>query len=186
AVVEREPGRAEPLAVRREVRPPTDHSGLEVGQAIPSIAVHAEQRVERREEVQDCGSVASERLLETEGGGLAPELSRADELQRVLLSPVAVRAGGEALHGVDDHRDLSKSRRPVRGDRPRRPPERGGKLDRRQCRVSELPRGAAVLDRVAEAALGVATGGVQRNELARRRTTRQRRALPPGADLLRG
>src|SRR5258706_13650718 len=75
AIVEREAGRAETLGVGAQIEPAADETGLEIGDAIAAIAQPIERTAQVGEKEDRDRRRASERLLETEERGIAPEIA---------------------------------------------------------------------------------------------------------------
>src|SRR5882672_7128952 len=80
-VVEGEAGGSEALCVGREIEAAPEEAGLEIGQAIPAIAIRLEERVEIGEEEDGRARHAAEGLLEAEIGRLLTEVTPLQELE---------------------------------------------------------------------------------------------------------
>src|SRR5439155_6241475 len=122
--------------------------GLEVGQAIPAIAICLEERVEIGEEEDGRARHAAESLLETEIGRLLTEVTPLQELEGVRGRVIGVGAGLDSLHGVNGQIEIHQSRGHVRLPATGGVPERRGKLLGADGSARELPRGATSKDSV--------------------------------------
>src|SRR5215475_7647169 len=77
AVIEREPGGAEPLGIGREIEPPARVPRLEIGETIAAIAPARQEHAEIGEKEHGGAGGTTQRLLEGEKGRLASEIARA-------------------------------------------------------------------------------------------------------------
>jgi len=152
AVIECKAGGAEALRIGAEIEATPDEAGLEVGQAIPAIAIRLEKRVEIGEEEDGRARHAAERLLETEIGRLLTEVTPLQELEGMRGGAIGVGAGLDSLHRVNGQIEIHQSRGHVRPPATGGVPERRGKLLDADGRAGELARGAASQDRVCQRA----------------------------------
>src|SRR5262249_30463347 len=128
AVVERETGGPEALRVGREVESSPDHASLQVGEAIPAIAVPLEKRLEIREEEDGRARHPSERLLETQIGRLPAKVTALQLLEAVLDGAIDVCPRLDSLHGVNGQVQIHQGWGHIRPPTPRGMPERRGQL----------------------------------------------------------